>query len=181
MKAHTATLLICFVCTAGVASLQAQTLEGSWKFMKEESTDLATWRYRLPQITITKEENRVRLIHDWLERNQVALADTFIFFSGGDPSTIEVASPIWPENWYMGVLAKTGTTKTVSGTWLEEGRALWMSIDQTVETSQGDAVIHTTREYRLDRESGLLTLTERRMTRPTPVLLVFERIVNPGK
>lgn len=181
MKARTRTLLVLVVCIAGVAPLQSQTLDGSWKFIQEKSTDLATWRYRLPQLVIAKEGDRVRLIHNWLERNQVAFADTFIFLSGGKPSAAQVTSPIWPENWYMGVLAKTGTTKAVSGTWLEEGRALWMSVDQTVEVSQGEAVIHTTREYRLDRESGLLTLTERRMTRPTPVLLVFERLDTPGK
>lgn len=150
-------------------------LEGTWIFVKEKSTDLATWRYRVPQLSISRAGNQVTILHHWLEGNQVAHTDSFAIHPEGKPTDIPVQSERWTDNWYMGVLAKKGTHKTVSGKWLEPDKAFRMVSTQTVLISQGETSLTTTWDYRLDQSGAVLTVTEKRSSRPTPVVLVFRR------
>jgi len=76
----------------------------------------------------------------------------------------------------MGVLAKSGSSKTVAGSWEKADRVLQIQKEQTVETSQGETQIKTTFTYDLDRRGNILTVTEKRSSRPTPIKLVFERV-----
>jgi hypothetical protein len=153
-----------------------KTIYGTWKFNREKSTDLATWRYRQPQLIIRNEgDATVSVVYNWLERNRIATVDSIKFIPGGEPVEIPVTSQYWLENWYMGVLAKLGTIKTVSGKWEEQNRSLQVQKGQIVETSQGDTQIKTTFTYSLDRRGDVLTVVEKRTSRGTPVKLVFER------
>ena len=72
-----------------------------------------------------------------------------------------------------------GTALMVSGSWLEPGKALTVSTDQVVRTSQGERTLTTRREYQVDSTGTLLTLTEQRASRPSPVILLFRRAVVP--
>ena len=171
-----ALLLAAFVITG--CTDYSKTIYGTWKFNKEKSTDLATWRYRQPQLIIRDEgEAGISIVTNWLERNRVVMVDSVDFVPGGEQTEILVTSQYWYENWYMGVLAKVGTIKTISGDWEEQGRELTVHKELTVETSQGDTQIKTTYTYSLDRKGDVLTVIEKRSSRPTPIELVFERVV----
>ncbi|HTY60420.1 MAG TPA: hypothetical protein VMF59_16475 [Bacteroidota bacterium] len=150
-------------------------IAGTWTFVPAKSTDIASWGYSVPQIEVTLREGSVRVIHDWLEKGNVAYADTFAFRPGGEPSVSVTRSEVWPENWYMGVLASVGAPRTVSGLWLRAEESLRVTSRQVLRTSQGTIAVTTTREYTLGPEGATLTLTEQRSSRPTPVVLVFER------
>ncbi|MBN1350720.1 hypothetical protein JXJ21_14985 [candidate division KSB1 bacterium] len=152
------------------------TLFGTWEHISEKSTDIVTWRYREIEVSITKDENRITILHNWLQKQQVAYMDSMSFVPGKEASPIPVTSAIWSENWYMGVLSKPGSQRMVSGDWVEHKRALTTRVVQTVEVSQGDAVIETLRDYRLDATGDTLTIVEKRSTRQTPITLVFEKI-----
>ena len=151
------------------------SIEGTWEFVPAKSTEIATWKGRLPELVIATAGARVSVIQNWLDRGQVAYADTFLFTPGGPAVRIPVRSVEWPENWFMGVLAAVGDERTVSGAWKDEGTDLRVTAVQPVVTSQGKTTVTTTREYVLGGGGSSLTVTEQRSTRPTPVVLVFER------
>ena len=170
-------VLLCMFTSALQADMTpASTLDGTWKFVAEKSTDLATWRYRVLQLEIATTDSQVRIVHQWMEGGAVAFADSFLFRPGGGKTSMDVHSEIWPDNWYMGVLAIKGSTKGVSGFWFEQGTILRVVTDQPVQTSQGRSVLTTSRVFRLNPDSSTLTLTEQRSSRPTPAVLIFERL-----
>ncbi len=150
-------------------------LEGTWKFIPAKSTDIASWDNSQPQLEISLGTGNVRIIRGWLYRAKIACADTFEFRPGGEPVTTTVRSEIWPENWFMGVLSSPGDPKTVRGVWVEEGRAIRLIVRETVRTSQGKTVIETTADYTLGTDGNSLTVSEKRSSRPTTVVLLFER------
>ena len=155
----------------------SKTIYGTWKLNKEKSTDLASWRYRQPQLVIRNEDEAgISIVTTWLERNKVAMVDSVKFMPDGEQVEIPVSSQYWVENWYMGVLAKMGTIKTVSGNWEKQDRSLHVQKELTVETSQGDTQIRTSYSYNLDRRGDILTVIEKRSSRPTPITLIFDRI-----
>jgi hypothetical protein len=75
----------------------------------------------------------------------------------------------------MGVLSSPGDPRTVSGRWLEPEKSFRVVTRQTVRTSQGKTTLTTTRDYTLGPQGKTLTLSEKRSSRPSPVVLVFER------
>ena len=174
------TLLICaFLLTliaAGCQRPHPPTVFGTWKLVPEKSTDIASWRYRLPQLSIDSTETHVRVIMSWMERSQAAFVDTFLVAPGGEPLKVLVRSRLWPANWYMGVLAMENSERTVSGSWSEKPLALQFTSKQAVSISQGETLLSTQWDYRVDPVTGLLTVREQRSSRPTPVVMVFERL-----
>ncbi len=171
-------IVLCFLILPLEAKPQ-ENIEGKWTFQKEKSTDIATWRSWTPRVEISTSGGRVTITHQWLERNQVAYTDSFAFLPGGAATAFPVRSEIWTDNWFLGVLAKPGSLLSVTGSWLEPQKALKMTTDQVVRTSQGEATLTTTREYRVDAAGTTLTLTEQRSSRPSPVVLVFQRSAAP--
>jgi hypothetical protein len=170
------TLLIIVPLLAIAIDAPAQSdITGTWTFVKDKSTDLATWKSWGPEVEIAGSPDRVTIAHRWGERNQVVHTDSFAFLPGGAPTAIPVGSEIWTDNWFMGVLAKRGSSLIVTGIWLEPAKSFKTRTDQVVWTSQGESTLSTTREYRLDASGTTLTLTEQRASRPTPVVLVFQR------
>jgi len=151
------------------------TIEGTWNFVPAMSTEIATWKGRLPEIVIAASGSRVSVIQNWLERGRVAYSDTSLFAPGGAPVGTVIRSVEWPDNWFMGVLSSPGSERTVSGSWQAPGNDLRVITVQPVVTSQGKTTVTTTREYVLGGDGNSLTLTEHRSSRPTPVVLVFER------
>jgi hypothetical protein len=175
MNPLVAALLLTLTGISRSGPAEVPGLEGTWRFLPDRSTDIATWRSRTPQLTISREGGMVLVLHEWLERNKVVFVDSLVFRPGEPPSHVPVRSVIWAENWFMGVLAKKGTMKAVFGSWIDGERELRVTTEQTVTVSQGETVLRTTREYSLDPAGKTLTLTEHRSTRPTSVILVFER------
>ncbi len=151
------------------------SLFGTWQFVQEKSTDLATWRYRIPELVIGDSNGTVTIDHRWVERKQIALVDRYEFLPGGDPVSTPVTTEIWTDNWFMGVLAKKASERTVSGRWIIRGEAMMTVSEQTVSISQGETTISTTREYRVNGDGKTLTLRETRSSRPSSVILTFER------
>ncbi|HMK37752.1 MAG TPA: hypothetical protein VK569_00335, partial [Bacteroidota bacterium] len=120
-------------------------------------------------------QGNVRIICEWLERGKAAFADTFDVRKAGAQVTSTVRSEVWPPNWFMGVLLVPGESRTVSGSWLEPGKTLRVVSRETLRTSQGNIGVSTTFDYTLAADGKTLTRSEKRSTRPTPVVLVFER------
>jgi hypothetical protein len=167
-------LALLFCLPAG--AICQSTLSGSWEFRPARSTDVALWRSRIPRLEIHGSAQELVIRTLWLEGKNVAMVDSFRVRPGGPATGTTVTSQIWPDNWFMGVLAKKGAVRTSTALWKDPVRALDLTTEQVVETSQGDVTIRTVREYRLDATGSTLTVTERRSSRPTPVVMTFERI-----
>lgn len=150
-------------------------LEGTWKFVPTKSSDIVTWDNSQPQLEITLAAGNIRIIRGWLYRGRIAYADTFEFRPGGESVTTTARSEVWPENWFMGVLSSPGDPRTAKGVWVEEGRALRLVVHETVRTSQGKTALTTTADYALGTDGNSLAVSEKRSSRPTPVVLMFER------
>ncbi|NOY60784.1 MAG: hypothetical protein GXO75_17895 [Calditrichaeota bacterium] len=155
---------------------KTKTIYGTWKINRQKSTDIVNWRYRQIEMVIQKKGEAVVLVQNSLEKNKVVFVDSATFIPGGEAVHVPVTSQIWPENWFMGVLAKTGTDKTIRGSWKEPDRELEVVKEQTVEISQGDAKITTVLSFKLNRNGNNLIVIEKRSSRPTPVKLVFDRV-----
>jgi hypothetical protein len=149
---------------------------GTWTMVPARSTDLATWRDRRPVLTLVESGAHIIVRMEWMEGKRRASLDSCAILPGGQPTTEAVTSPLWHENWYMGVLALTGSRRSVRGEWTGERTGLRIISDQTVLVSQGETTVRSTREYRVSPDGATLTVTERRSSRPTPVVMVFERV-----
>jgi len=152
------------------------TIYGTWKLNKEKSTDIATWRYRNLEMEISKNESVVTVIKNWTHNRSGDWSETLTFTPDAEPNEIMVTSPIWPENWYMGVLAKTNSIKTVSGKWEEPDKKLQMITEQVVEISQGETTVTTISDFSLNRKGDVLTVIEKRSSRPSEIKLFFEKL-----
>jgi hypothetical protein len=170
-------LLVLFFIPAAAQSQPA--LFGVWEFRPAKSTDLALWRSRNPRLDIEGTEGEVAIRYTWLEGKNAAMVDSFRVRPGGPVSAATVKTRIWPDNWFMGVLAKQNVNRTASAQWQVPLRGLDLTTNQVVETSQGETTIRTLREFRLDTAGTALTVTERRSSRPTPIIMTFERIPEP--
>ncbi|MDH3252104.1 MAG: hypothetical protein OEM41_04885 [Ignavibacteria bacterium] len=148
-------------------------IEGDWSIVPGASTDMATWRYRQLGLRLFTLEDHVVILHKWVERNRVAFVDSFACVPGKGETRIPITSEIWPQNWFMGVLAKPGTDRVISGRWKEKGKALSVVSEQVVKISQGERKLKTTWEYSVVGDT--LVVREQRATRPTPVILKFVR------
>jgi len=152
------------------------TIYGNWKLNKEKSTDLVTWRYRQLEMEIQNKDGKIFMINKWKSRRAGDWVDSLSFQTNGDTCKILVTSPIWQENWYMGVLSKPNTYKTVVARWEEPNRKLVTKTEQIVEISQGENKIMTTRTFYLNGKGDELIVVEKRSSRPTEIKLVFDRV-----
>jgi hypothetical protein len=151
-----------------------EAIEGQWSMVPGASTDMATWRYRQLRLRIASVNDHVMVLHNWVERNRIAFVDSFACVPGKGTTKIPITSEIWPQNWFMGVLAVPGTDRTVSGKWKERGKDLSLVSEQTVKISQGQRTLRTVWDYSLAGDT--LVVREQRVTRPTPVVLKFVRM-----
>lgn len=170
-------VLLCLIFFITCSMSNNKSMAGKWKLIKEKSTDLASWRYAVPQIEIRENNGNIEILRNWYRGKNVAYVDSITFAPGGGTNKIPVDSPIWLPNWYMGVLSKVGSEKVVRGEWKKVGKSLAVQVQGVVEASQGDATIKTGYEYKLSRDGATLTVTEKRSTRPSPIVLVFNRII----
>jgi len=169
--------LVALIMIAGLAcSSSEKSLYGTWTLVPEKSTDLAPWKYRHLQVEIRKEGEAITLLQKWLQRKKVAFVDSVTFVPGGQAVQVPVETYVWPENWFMGVLAKKSSSKKISGVWKKQDQTLVVTREQAVLISQGQTTITTTREYGLDWRGKTLTIKEKRSTRPTLVKYVLKRI-----
>ncbi len=148
---------------------------GRWTFRPEKSTDLVTWRYRTPEVVIRKEQQGLSIVWHWMRRKKIAFTDSVELVPNGTPVHVPVTSPIWPENWYMGVLSKLNTQRTFSGRWLKPEKRLTVQKEQRVTISQGETTITTRYTYDVSNGGNTLTITEKRSSRPTPITYIFVR------
>ncbi len=153
------------------------TIYGTWKLDKKKSTDLVTWRYRNLEMEILKSEIYLTIIKNWKHKRYGNWSDTLIFIPGAEQNKIRVHSPIWQENWYMGVLSKTNSDKAVSGKWEKPDKKLQMITEQVVEISQGETTVKTTSDFRVNRKGDVLTVIEKRSSRPSEIKLIFDKVV----
>ena len=130
-------------------------------------------------MTIKKSNDDVTVIHNWTHRRYSAFVDSVTFTPGGEMTKITVNSPIWPVNWFIGVLAKTNSMKTVTGKWKVPDREFITETEQVVLISQGETTIKITREYGINSDGNVLTIKEKYSSRPTPITLVFDRVQAP--
>jgi hypothetical protein len=157
------------------ASAGDGTLFGTWTFDPTRSSELALWRSRTPVLELSGTTDAILLHTVWMEGKTATMSDSVLLRPGGPPSDIPTTSAVWPDNWLMGVLAKTGTPQKFTATWVAPGRELSIVSVRTVLVSQGEALITTRRTLRLDESGDVLTVTEQRSSRPTPVTMVFQR------
>ena len=153
------------------------TIYGKWMLNQEKSTDLASWRYRQLELEIASENNQVTIIQNWTHKRYGNFIDSVTFKPGIDTSKVIVKSPVWQKNWFMGILAKVNSVKTVCGSWQEVDKKLITETKEIVAVSQGEAEITTVNEFDLNRKGDVLTVQEKRSTRPTVITLVFDRTV----
>jgi hypothetical protein len=166
-----------FLLLLGLATASAGdgTLFGTWTFDPARSSELALWRSRTPVLEISGTTDAILLHTTWMEGKVATIADSVLLHPGGPPSAVPTTSAVWPDNWLMGVLAKIGTPQQFTALWEAPGRELSVISTRTVLVSQGEALITTRRMFRLDESGNVLTVTEQRSSRPTPVTMVFQR------
>jgi hypothetical protein len=174
-------LILLLLCGLGLSSpaIAGETIFGTWTLDAGRSTDLAIWKSLSPRLEITGTAAAVTLRTLWMEGKNVRWADSVTVRPGAAPTTVTATSAIWPDNWFMGVLTKKGSRQSCAAAWRTPESGLDLTTTRVVEVSQGDAVMTTVREMRLDSAGSTLTITERRSTRPTPVTLVFQRAPLP--
>jgi hypothetical protein len=165
--------LLSFLPSYGEGGGKAR-IEGHWSIVPGASTDMATWRYRQLRLRVATLKDHLVIVHDWVERNRVAFVDSFACVPGKGVTRIPITSEIWPQNWFMGVLAQPGTERIVSGQWKVNGNALSIVSEQPVKISQGAKKLKTTWDYAVVGDT--LVVREQRTTRPTPVVLKFVRV-----
>ncbi|MCG8606974.1 hypothetical protein MJD09_18580, partial [bacterium] len=136
------------------------------------------WRYRQHELEIRDNQGEVTILEKWISRKYPTYVDSMTFVPGKDPIYMVQETPHWPGNWYMGVLSQEGGKKSVSGKWKELHRILLVETEQQLQTSQGETVLNTSREYRLEDNGEKLIVYEKRSTRPTPINMVFEKQPN---
>ena len=172
-------LLLLIVCPRAAGAGDGGTIFGTWSFDPSRSTDLAIWKSLTPRLVISGTAEVITIRTLWMEGKNVRWADSATVRAGGPPVTQPATSAIWPDNWFMGVLTKKGAPLTVSALWRTPGTALDVTATRIVEVSQGDAATTTIREMRVDSTGSTLNVLERRSARPTPVRLVFQRVLTP--
>lgn len=151
------------------------TIYGHWKLVREKSTDLVTWRYRQLELEIRNHQGAVTILQNWVRRKKIGHVDSVTFTPGKGESYIVQQTPTWSGNWYMGVLSQKGSRKKMYGEWKEQHRVLQVETEEVLQTSQGEAIVKTVREYSLENNGETLVVREKRSTRPTPIVLVFEK------
>ena len=178
MKRRILNLLFLALLMSLILSCQKKndTIFGRWKLNLKESTDLVTWRYRQLEMAIRENGGKIEIINHWKSRRAGDWVDSLAFVPGGDTVRIPIKTAHWPENWYMGVLSIPGTVKKVSGYWDKPKRELTVYLGQLVQVSQGRRVISTQKNFSLNRAGDKLTVIEKRSSRPTHILLSFDRI-----
>jgi hypothetical protein len=169
-------LLLLFIFIQACSKTDA-TIYGTWKLDKKKSTDLVTWRYRNLEMDISQNESDLTIIKNWNHRRSGNWSDTLTFTPGAEPNKIRVNSPIWQENWYMGVLSKTNVDRKVSGLWEKHDKKLKMTAEQIVEISQGETTVKTVSDFAVNRKGDVLTVIEKRSSRSSEIKLVFEKVV----
>ena len=127
-----------------VGAVEDATIYGTWQFNRDESTDIVTWRYRKLRLEIRDLGDTVAIDHDWRHRGYGSWRESVTIRPGGEPTTDIVESPIWPANWYMGVLAAVGGEKTTTATWLVTGRRLATETEQVDGLAEG--IVGTSRD-----------------------------------
>ncbi len=173
-KAAYATLFLLVILVLSISGSE-KTIYGHWKLVPEQSTDLVTWRYRQLELIIENNNGEVTLLHNWSRRKQTAFVDSMTFSPGKDPAYMVQKTATWAGNWYMGILSQVGSKKKISGEWKDEHRVLQVETEEVLQTSQGETVLKTVREYRLETDGDRITVNEKRATRPTPITMIFER------
>jgi len=153
------------------------TIYGKWKLNRQKSTDLVTWRYRNLEMEIIKKESELTIFKNWKSKRNGDWSDTLSFTPDSAAKEIKITSPIWQENWYMGVLSKTNSIKTVSGKWETPDNKLQMISEQVVEISQGETTVKTSSDFRVNRKGDVLTVIEKRSSRPSEIKLIFDKII----
>ena len=169
-------LLLLLLLVMQSCSKTDTTIYGKWKLNVEKSTDLASWRYRQLELEIVKLKEHITIVHNWTHSRYGNFIDSVTFTPDVDTARVMVKSPVWQENWFMGVLAKENSIKATWGNWNDEERRLTTWTTEVVQVSQGEATITTKKEYRLNRKGDLLTVQEKRSSRPSVVTLVFDRV-----
>lgn len=149
---------------------------GDWRFDADRSTQMAPWQHREPRLEIRGHGDAITIVQHWRHRGRGSWSDSVTVDPGGEPTRQTVSSPIWPMNWFMGVLAKVGSERTTRAVWVQPGRRLRTEIEQVVEISQGETTLVTTCEYSVDARGDRMTLVWARATRPAPLKLVFDRV-----
>lgn len=148
----------------------AAALAGTWQIDLARSTELSPWKtYRL---TISVDGDRVTFDRH-LAWGRRAFADTMTV-STRTPAVIPVS--LWPDNRHLGAYIGGDRTKTVTATFLDQGRALRLSTDLTLSTQQGERAVNILSDYKVSANGTQLTLTELRTTRNRPVVYVFTRV-----
>ncbi|MCB9510529.1 MAG: hypothetical protein H6695_10125 [Deferribacteres bacterium] len=178
MKMHILKLLVLLFMMAAFAACTfgERNVFGTWELQPDESTDLATWRYRTLTLDISQQGKQTVLIQKWRRGNEPFFTDSLAFVPDGDAIRIPITRQHWPDNWYMGVLAVPGSERTVTGEWQSEGQAFTVSSTQPVQTSQGEFNLKTTLDVSMDKKLDVLRISVQRETRPTPIELVFKRV-----
>ncbi len=151
------------------------TIYGTWVLQADRSTDLVTWRYRHLQLEIVRVDSMVAIVENWKHKRYGDYVDSVAFQPAGETVLFKERSPLWPENWYMGVLTDPNAMRKISGEWVTPQQSLKTVEEQVVLVSQGKTTILTERLYHVEEGGKRLVVEEKRSSRPTLIKLVFDR------
>jgi hypothetical protein len=170
MKNHLLPKLFAAAFLLAAISCAAEPLAGTWRIVRDRSTELSPWSNLV--LTIEIAGDHVRL-HRHFAAGRRTYEETF---------SLDVAKPVnvvpmpwWPDNRHLGAYAAGDMTRKISASWLDGRRILRLSTEVTLDTQQGPRDVNILSDYKVSANGAELTLTELRSTRNRPVVYVFTR------
>jgi hypothetical protein len=139
---------------------QDKALQGTWKLIKEGSSDLDYFQNMTVQFAVRKGE--LTIVKEFGPRRKCA--ETMTLRTDGSTNATNVTDGTFMSNLYMGMKIPLGSTKDVRATWTQQN-ALVIDEQYTIMGSQGNWQIQVSNTFELSPDKSLLTYTIRRSSR----------------
>jgi hypothetical protein len=143
---------------------------GRWRLDTSKSTALDGWTAM--DLVVSIEGDEVALQHDMRWRSTRVTAINRV----NTDRPIKLRDFFRIEQRHMAVYRPKDSVTPVTAVWLDGGRTLRVEAYHEVETSQGNAEMRITSEYRLEEGDETLTLIELHSTRDRPLVYVFRKL-----
>jgi len=176
-RALRASLFLVALTTASLSSahsLDPSAFLGTWKFDRDQSTDLSPWSRC--ELNITQTGDQLTISRN-LGGGRRTHTDTIPLDLTKEVNVVHQGW--WIDNRHLGAYSPRDATKTIRAKTLDEGKLLRLETDLVLETQQGSRDVNIISQYQISPDGDVLIVTDLRSTRPRPVIHVFKRIPSP--
>jgi hypothetical protein len=147
-----AVFILLFCIVASQRSFSGSPFDGTWKVIRERSSDLDYYQSLTVNLSVQKE--RVSIVREYGPRR--GLTERMTVKPGGSVTQVPVNDPTFATNLFMGLKLAEGKTKDVTVTFSGDS-TLVLTETFDVLASQGTKRMHVTSRYTLSDHNTLLT------------------------